>query len=262
MDKERGHGRMVDAVDIDLRAALQEDGAVRDTLDSANSLRMSYTQQGVESGKLGRGGASQDADDADSDEEEFTNADLRASLDSSNVQFVDYCPFTFHAFRTSAGIGPDAYSTSLARPRNSRFKLGGTSGAFIFFSDDNRFVIKQIQTNEFNTLLKVLPSYLKHMRTHPESMLQHMYQLYASCTLSQPSSNLPTAHMMPRTDGLPVWWAVAPARCTTTRSTFSWSGMCTTLRQASAMRCTSGTYLFFRAVVLVCVHVCSSCILL
>ena len=96
---------------------------------------------------------------------------------SSNVQFVDYCSFTFHAFRTSAGLLPESYKTSLARPRNSRFKLGGTSGAFIFFSDDNRFVIKQIQTNEFNTLLKILPSYLKHMRTHPESMLQHMYQL-------------------------------------------------------------------------------------
>ena len=35
MDKERGHGRMVDAVDIDLRAALQEDGAVRETLARA-----------------------------------------------------------------------------------------------------------------------------------------------------------------------------------------------------------------------------------
>jgi hypothetical protein len=101
---------------------------------------------------------------------------------SSNVQFVDYCSFTFHAFRTSAGLLPESYKTSLARPRNSRFKLGGTSGAFIFFSDDNRFVIKQIQTNEFNTLLKILPSYLKHMRTHPESMLQHMYQL-CSCTM-------------------------------------------------------------------------------
>ena len=43
MNKEQGHGRMVDAVDIDLRAALHEDVAVRDTIDSANmDMRRSY----------------------------------------------------------------------------------------------------------------------------------------------------------------------------------------------------------------------------
>ena len=178
MDKERGHGRMVDAVDIDLRAALHEDRTVRDTLDSANSLRRTISQAAAT--------ASADISDGDGpeplDEDDFRIEDLDASMSSSNVQFIDYCPFTFHAFRTSAGLQPELYKRSLARPRNSRFKLGGTSGAFIFFSDDNRFVIKQIQTNEFNTLLTVLPSYLKHMRTHPDSMLQHMYQL-CSCTM-------------------------------------------------------------------------------
>eukprot|EP01043_Picozoa_sp_COSAG02_P021906 COSAG02_NODE_1124_length_14441_cov_21.457607_4_plen_1017_part_00 len=178
MDKERGHGRIVDAVDIDLRAALHEDGTVRDTLDSANSLRRTIS--------LAAAAANADNGDGDgtepSDEEEFRIEDLDASMSSSNVQFIDYCPFTFHAFRTSAGLQPESYKKSLAKPRNSRFKLGGTSGAFIFFSDDNQFVIKQIQTNEFNTLLTILPSYLKHMRTHPDSMLQHMYQL-CSCTM-------------------------------------------------------------------------------
>ena len=116
------------------------------------------------------------------DEEEFNVADLNTSLSESNVGFVDYCSYTFHAFRTAAGILPEAYRKSLARPRNARFKLGGTSGSFIFFSDDDHYVIKQIKTNEFNMLLKVLPSYLKHMHENPDSLLQHMYQL-CSCTM-------------------------------------------------------------------------------
>ena len=63
--------------------------------------------------------------------------------------------------------------------RNSGGGSGG-SGSFLFFSDDNKFVIKQINTDEFNTLLRVLPSYQRHMRENPHSMLQHMYHLRAT----------------------------------------------------------------------------------
>jgi hypothetical protein len=79
MDKERGHGRIVDAVDIDLRAALHEDGAVRDTLDSANSLRRSYSQAGMESPGSGPGGPG-GSSSGETDEDEFRIADLDASM--------------------------------------------------------------------------------------------------------------------------------------------------------------------------------------
>eukprot|EP01047_Picozoa_sp_COSAG01_P068415 COSAG01_NODE_9882_length_2312_cov_2.736557_2_plen_110_part_00 len=93
------------------------------------------------------------------------------------MRFVDYCPYTFHSFRMEEDITIESYSTSLAQARNAHFQLSGGSGSFLFFSDDNKFVIKQINTDEFNTLLRVLPSYQRHMRENPHSMLQHMYHL-------------------------------------------------------------------------------------
>ena len=56
------------------------------------------------------------------------------------------------------------------------------SGSFLFFTNDRRFLVKQINSTEFNTLLTILPSYHNYLKDNRETMLQHIYQL-SSCQM-------------------------------------------------------------------------------
>jgi hypothetical protein len=53
MDKERGHGRAIDAVDVDLQKALAEDAAVRHTIDQ-HRARAGSTSEDSERARLHR----------------------------------------------------------------------------------------------------------------------------------------------------------------------------------------------------------------
>jgi 1-phosphatidylinositol-4-phosphate 5-kinase len=55
----------------------------------------------------------------------------------------------------------------------------GSSGSFFFFSNDNRFLIKTLKSNEKEILLGILKNYVEHIRkTNNKSLIARIYGLY------------------------------------------------------------------------------------
>jgi hypothetical protein len=173
---ERGHGRPIDARQYgyaELSGALATDLVVQEMLQTgrASADRQRY---GDESAMPALG-----------------LADLKLSLEKSLIKFTDYCPTTMLSIRsrcrgggfTTAASELADYKEAISNVGNAHFSLvGGGSGSFIFFSDDRRFLVKQIQATEFNTLITLLPSYHNYIKDNPETMLQHIYQI-SSCQM-------------------------------------------------------------------------------
>lgn len=55
---------------------------------------------------------------------------------------------------------------------------GGKSGEFFFFSNDNRIILKTVSHSELKTLLNILPSYLNHFKSNPESLIAKIYGVF------------------------------------------------------------------------------------
>lgn len=161
-DPERGHGRPIDARDINLHKALTTDVVVKESL----------RQEVVRRGGTNEGGPAVP-----------DMIELESAISKSNVRFTEYSPSTFLSIRSRFGIMLDAYKRSMSRHANAHFSVsGGGSGSFLFFTDDRRFLVKQINSAEFNTLLTILPSYHNYLKDNPETMLQRIYQL-SSCQM-------------------------------------------------------------------------------
>jgi len=63
---------------------------------------------------------------------------------------------------------------------------GGASGAFMYFSNDKRYIVKQMSHEEHTLLLKMLDDYHAHMRDNPNSLLLRVVQcnrvqMYQGC---------------------------------------------------------------------------------
>jgi 1-phosphatidylinositol-4-phosphate 5-kinase len=82
------------------------------------------------------------------------------------------------------GISPEDMmkSLSLEENRNMVFKAGegaGMSGSFFFFSYDNKFLIKTLQGNDKKVMLKILDSYIEHLKsTDNKSLIARVYGIY------------------------------------------------------------------------------------
>lgn len=55
----------------------------------------------------------------------------------------------------------------------------GASGAFFFMCGNGELVVKTVQQHEARTLMKILDKYLKHLRTHPKTMLVRFLGLHS-----------------------------------------------------------------------------------
>lgn len=103
-------------------------------------------------------------------------------------QFKTYQPKKFRRLREMFGIdirGDEGQDSELHKSMES-FEVanftGGASGAFMYFSADKRFIIKQINKNEVNRMLKMLDGYIQHLEDSrdgdgpPHSLLQRVVQ--------------------------------------------------------------------------------------
>ena len=64
---------------------------------------------------------------------------------------------------------------------------GGASGAFMYFSADKRYIVKQMTEEEKNVLLNMLGSYYEYMSQNPDSLLLRVVQcnqvqMYQGCS--------------------------------------------------------------------------------
>jgi 1-phosphatidylinositol-4-phosphate 5-kinase len=92
----------------------------------------------------------------------WTLDDCEASLERWNFQFTSYRGEEFRSLRTSFGVGQDEYRTSMSRYTKAVFD-GGGSGAIMFYSGDERFVVKQITKEESQVLQEMLTNYARHV---------------------------------------------------------------------------------------------------
>lgn len=93
--------------------------------------------------------------------------------------FKDYTPHVFRALRALNNVEEADYMTSLAGDFNYiEFLANSKSGQFFFYSHDGRFMIKTQTREEARLLRDMLPSYVKHLVDHPDSLIARFYGLH------------------------------------------------------------------------------------
>ena len=84
---------------------------------------------------------------------------------------MDYMPTRFEDIRLRVcNIDTKDYVLSLRETTKERFSEGA-SGAFLFFSADQKYIIKSMTEEEHHVLMDILPSYHAYLIEHPKSML-------------------------------------------------------------------------------------------
>jgi hypothetical protein len=113
-------------------------------------------------------------------------------------KFLDYEPHLFGSLRRLHGINDDDYVASLSRTRREKFGEGA-SGAFLYFSTDERFIVKTLTKSEAEVLLSMVHDYVSYMFSHPHSLITRFYGCH-SLTMYQRTmyfivmSNVLTTH--------------------------------------------------------------------
>eukprot|EP00981_Chlorochromonas_danica_P001600 scaffold344_cov178-Ochromonas_danica.AAC.9 len=87
-----------------------------------------------------------------------------------DFRFKDFCPKLFAAVRAMHNISAEDYAKSFETTCRERFSEG-RSGAFLFYSSDQRFLVKTTTHEESNTLQALMPLYVAHLERHPNSLL-------------------------------------------------------------------------------------------
>jgi len=95
-----------------------------------------------------------------------------------SFEFKDYAPRVFQEIRRLAGIDAKQYTESICHNNYIEFISNSKSGAFFFFSNDGRFMIKTIESAEEKTLRKMLQGYYLHLKSNPDSLICRFYGLH------------------------------------------------------------------------------------
>lgn len=62
----------------------------------------------------------------------------------------------------------------------------GKSGSVFFLSDDDRFMIKTVRSEEMKLLLELVPAYYQHCKANPDTLLTRFYGVHRVKPLSGP----------------------------------------------------------------------------
>ena len=96
--------------------------------------------------------------------------ELRGAMERMKFSYVAYSHAAFADLRELFGVDAAGYTKSLGGHKDAKFD-GGASGAIMFFSADKRYIIKQVEKAERETLVKLLPGYHEHMRENDGSTM-------------------------------------------------------------------------------------------
>lgn len=88
--------------------------------------------------------------------------------------FIDYCPHTFRTIREHFNITTEQYIASISKTTKERLSEGA-SGAFMFFSHDQQFIVKSMSQEETAFLRSICADYAAYLLTHPDSLLTRFY---------------------------------------------------------------------------------------
>ena len=101
--------------------------------------------------------------------------------DYLNVKVIEYAPKCFYYLRKLEDINIDMMVESFL-PKNNSQKIKeslGKSGSFFISTDDNRYMIKSLKSDELDLLKHAfLKEYVNHIEQNPKSLLCRLYGMY------------------------------------------------------------------------------------
>ncbi|KAL8516741.1 hypothetical protein ACS0TY_015125 [Phlomoides rotata] len=104
---------------------------------------------------------------------------LTPSHQSEDFRWKDYCPMVFRDLREMFKIDAADYMMSICGNDTLReLSSPGKSGSVFFLSQDDRFMIKTLRKSEVKVLLRMLPNYHQHVRTHENTLITKFFGLH------------------------------------------------------------------------------------
>lgn len=85
-------------------------------------------------------------------------------------RFKDFSPGLFAKVRDMCNITPDDYARSFEATCKETFSEG-RSGAFMFFSSDQKCIAKSTPKGELLSLTKLMPKYVEYLMSNPNSLI-------------------------------------------------------------------------------------------
>ncbi|RLN71659.1 hypothetical protein BBJ28_00020609 [Nothophytophthora sp. Chile5] len=93
---------------------------------------------------------------------------------SDGVVFKDFAPHVFRRLRELAKVSSASYRNSLQQTTKERVSEG-KSGAFFYFTEDRKYVVKTLTSEELKFLLSILPKYYTFMTQHPDTFMTRFF---------------------------------------------------------------------------------------
>ncbi|GAB2229718.1 hypothetical protein Droror1_Dr00013970 [Drosera rotundifolia] len=99
---------------------------------------------------------------------------------SVDFYWKDYCPMVFRNLREMFKLDAADYMMSICGDDGlTEISSPGKSGSIFYLSHDDRFVIKTLRKSEGKALLKMLPSYYKHVQKHENTLITKFFGLHS-----------------------------------------------------------------------------------
>ncbi|OQR85479.1 phosphatidylinositol-4-phosphate-5-kinase (Pi-PIPK-D8/GPCR-PIPK) [Achlya hypogyna] len=90
--------------------------------------------------------------------------------ENNTVVFYDYAPHIFRYLRSVAQVSNASYRDALQATTEERVSEG-KSGAFFYFTQDRKYLVKTLTHEELKFLLLILPKYVTFMSAHPDTFV-------------------------------------------------------------------------------------------
>lgn len=95
---------------------------------------------------------------------------IRRSSQPVSFEFQDYLSDQFADIRRVCGIDDVEYANSFRNITKEKFSEGA-SGAFLYFSSDERYIVKTTSKDDMDCLLLFLPEFVTYLNKNPNSLL-------------------------------------------------------------------------------------------
>ncbi|GFP84359.1 phosphatidylinositol 4-phosphate 5-kinase 1 [Phtheirospermum japonicum] len=98
---------------------------------------------------------------------------------STDFRWKDYCPVVFRHLRELFQVDPADYMLAICGNDALReLSSPGKSGSLFYLTQDDRFMIKTVKKSEVKVLIKMLPSYYKHVCRYENSLVTKFYGVH------------------------------------------------------------------------------------
>ncbi|KAL6217177.1 hypothetical protein ACLB2K_010394 [Fragaria x ananassa] len=98
---------------------------------------------------------------------------------SFEFRWKDYCPMVFRRLRELFQVDPADYMLAICGNDALReLSSPGKSGSFFYLTQDDRFMIKTVKKSEVKVLIRMLPSYYRHMSRYENSLVTKFYGVH------------------------------------------------------------------------------------